>query len=1027
MGRSTSRSRVNGRSATKDAEGEVETLTTALQRLLDKLIEFQPWFTEEDVAAIPFPSEGSTSPTVSPPMSPRSSPSPSCITKEREHGGARRSISLSTTADSGRSALPSNDRELLRHGGEGKSSAVSSTATSSSFPAGPSPPPVMDLDAPLSASLFLTAVNIFDARLVLKSKRSSIDVVKLIHQAYALVWKDTSYLTALGLEQGVSTSAAGMQPVALQSRACPSSQRMASGSGGRGGRRGGASISPPPVTAPSPCLVLLVDACVQALLVYTNASMSLRHYVAYNEGTLRLFCIITCCARCVEEGERALTASATTVTSAMDCDVMVGDRNLQAELLHLEAVWRSCGVEGRVTERLRQAYMIEFLLDAALPPAVCSARYDGLRNIVGERKERVLGDIVSSRQGFAALMRSAPLQGLCGLSSISMFGEARLRARLLDKMTSEGVVERLFGEIATAMAEVLVKEEVGPSLTQKRLRGGASVESAPPRQRTRNNGSPPPCALQASAPQVQNTSHLRKGDAKNGDSSLDSSMTSCKSSAFMCTPAARIGHCVDILMLLTSPNLRLPEENYTTGRVSTSTAIRSTAWATRENIVRDVCFYLLIICFISKDHESYPELSSLQLQAADCIAQLAAYSGSFYSMVVDALDAVLDIQRGTNVERSLLESQDFQLHHNTVPGEMVLGGGGELRRVVSRVYPGEPAGLLPVVINLLQFPIHAQANAASIQKWFVLFSEKLLPDVFEASQLTSGRRSTSTWGRRRKQNFQTSGQLSTTASSAQSCTEPPPVLARDLYRGEMNAVAPYFRFTRQVVEETGWRDGVSSLFAKVVLLAYHVIVTQGQRCNLIFGQASACYDIVAPLLLHTHGAPSSGRASSQGSAYRRSSVLMHCGLGERGAVRERDEFGALIDSSPPAKTVSQYSSPPSTPDSVVAKEPPSGGSSGVLSPFISSPSYSPVFYRTYLPEAVENQQECDGDLSQCDAFSENDSEADELFVHRETVTEEGMPSPDAVTCSWRDRLSFRLLFSPFSNLGGSPERAREAK
>ncbi|KAG5470304.1 hypothetical protein LSCM4_02999 [Leishmania orientalis] len=1076
--RTVSRSRA--RSQISISAAEEDDLRVGLQRFLDKLRHHQPLFTEDDVTAIPFPPEGSSSSCVGggSPHSPTPTslrPSPSRVDNEE--------ATMYATIKSGGSS------QSATKGRKTPTASPTTTGSTTLYSAS-----VIDLDVPLSAPLFLTAVNIFEAKLLSKSKRVSTDALKLVRQAYALVWKDPGYLATLtsgdsslaGTSSlGSSTSTAGYSRKAsaplANSHKKPNLTCEALFS----------AFAPAPTQQPDRRLVLQLDECIRTLLVYANASVNLCQSVSTDSRTLLLLAFVACAARRLEEGDDDVPCGGGPGSAA---DIIVGNRNLHAEMEKLESLWRSCGIEGRVADYLRECYLIEFLLDAALPPAVCSARYDGLQMAVYEKKQRIIADVVASRAGFSHMMRVAPLRGLCGLANMSAFGNSKLRARLLDRMASEGVVERLAAEMAGAIEAILAPNTTtatpGHSPT-KRPRQSAARGESPPHQRFRA-GAPKSASSQGSLEHVSPDSKARRASTISRASTALERLLESEP-----TPVERIGQCVDILMLLTCPDLRPPDSGEESpSRSSTSSAsavVRSTTWASRDAALHEISLYLLSICFLSKTHERYGELSSLQLYAADCMLQWAAYSGAFYAMVVHAMDVLVDmmesmgacapsIDRKTSHARSLSPQKGDR--KAAAEGDRRDGERG--RRVLEQLMPGDEAGLLPLLINLLQYTIHAQANAKSIKRWFSFLADRLLPEAFEAPQLTNGRPSSAAWGRQQKQEQQRRSQADSRASRmpvAVGNRSPgvaadafdAPVLARDLTRSEVLAAAPYFCFARRAVEETSWRDGTQTFFAKVVLLAFHVIVTQGHRCNLLFGQACACYDVVAPVLLlrlslsgssttpGSRSPRSSWRSSpsSTSTTYRRSILLMHQREEERalmqaqvlsngeanedGSVAESEQRGAneedeekevFIGSS--GRRCSPFTGRRQRASPMKAKAVPAEWHAQTirageddLSPFISSPSRSLVFYEACSPNGTERSSgsplDCRGARQRrspssgrrCSAGDRSLRAAlDEAASAAPTASATVAESLEPVNHSWSGRLSLRSLLS---SIGGHSE------
>ncbi|CAM43130.1 conserved hypothetical protein [Leishmania braziliensis MHOM/BR/75/M2904] len=1071
------------RSPIRISAAEEEDLRVGLQRFLDKLRQHQPLFLEDDVTAIPFPPEGSSSSCVgggSPHLSISTSPrhSPSRVGKE--------DAAMDDTLKSGDSSLSASKSR--------KMPTASPTITGSPTFASAS---VVDLDVPLSVPLFLTAVNIFEAKLLSKSKRVSTDALKLVRQAYALVWRDPGYLSTLmngdPYLAGASSTGSSMPPAGGSRRPSLASVTSSPKKPRVTCKALFSSSAPAPTQRPDRRLALQLDECIRTLLVYANASVNFCQSVSTNLRTLLLLTFVTCAARRLEEEDDVPYGDG----PGSAADIVVGNRNLRAEMEKLESLWCSCGIEGHVADYLRECYLVEFLLDAALPPAVCSARYDGLQMAVCEKKERIISDVVASRAGFAHMMRVAPLRGLCGLANMSAFGNSKLRARLLDKMASEGIVERLAAEMAAAMEAILVPDTTTTTPARspaKRPRQSAMRNASPPHQRSRA-GTSRSVSRQGSVDSVSPAGKERRASTTARTSGTFERLLDSEP-----TPVELIGQCVDMLMLLTCPDLRPPdggdESPSRSSASSASAVVRSTTWASCEAALNEISLYLLAICFLSKTHARYAELSSLQLYAADCMLQWAAYSGAFYGMVVHAMDVLMDMMesmsgpplasgRGMSVSSRRAWSShctSSQEDGRKDAAKCDRRDGERGRRVLQQLLPGDEAGLLPLLIDLLQYTIHAQANANSIRRWFGFLADRLLPEVFEPPQLTNGRRGSAVWRRRQcsqedRPVSSLPGTLGTGLPAVADGGFDAPVLARDLTRSEVVAAAPYFCFARRTVEETSWRDGTQPLFAKVVALAFHVIVTQGHRCNLLFGQACACYDAVASALLQRSpqsgssaspgsGSPRDSRRSSQSNTsatYRRSVLLMHQREEERVLMQtqlhsneESQDSGVTGSEERETKVADEEKEvfigstsrrrSPSTrrcqrgsliKTKAISAERHSLATAFVandegLSPFISSPSRSLVFYEACSPSGTEassstpldsggsrrRRRSSSGRRWGADDGKSLRAALDEAASAVPTASATTAESPETVTHSWTGRMSLRSLLS---SIGGHSE------
>ncbi|KEG14570.1 hypothetical protein DQ04_00401100 [Trypanosoma grayi] len=821
-------------------DGDDGYLLTALRELYFKLLGAQPEFTEEDVVIMPYPSPGS-SPTHSPGSSPRD------WEAERDHDEPA-SLARGESNPRQHNALSSS---------RGEESLYSQTVA-------------VDLDEPMTSRQFLTTVNKFEAKSVLRNRRTAGDALKLLNHGYALTWRDTGHFSNTTV-RGYRGSSRPMAPNTRDFRWRSNTATTATL------RRClfTPSLFSIPSHKPAEKLVALMSKCVEALLVYANESPSLRTLVTSNVMLLRLLCFI-----CVEA--RRLEAS-------LQRDAW---RDIDAELNELASHWRAFPATLPFIGTLQECYLMEYLLDVALPPAVCSMRYDGIAMTLYQKKERLMMDMVSSRSGFGNMTKGLPLRGLAALVSMSTFTEPRLRARALDRMTGEGLVLTLREEMCGA--------------TKETVRALTSVKSG--RQNPSKKG-PSPSSLRLTPRGVGGvfaSSQLRPKRARSEGGLLDVQES----------PWRRLGYCLDILQWLTAPNLA--HEIPSTSATTTKGVVRATAWASQTDDVRGICACLLRLSSIKVHNSPSPYPHPFQEQALECVRQIASYSAVLYGIVVEALDDVFD------------ECSEGRAHGQD----------------------DYTALLLPLLVELLQLKQHAEANEECIRRWFTWLAECLVPQVFDVPVLTCNRENgNTTWPRKGR------GKLSSIRCEA-------PVLARDLRRDEIISLSPYFNFASRLINETSWRCGAESFLAKIALLAYNVVLSQARRPNLIFGQASACYDVVAPLLQTPHGVlpgeVTAGPLESFRTPARRGSKTLHKSL-------ETPSSGKKW-----GRSHSQ------------------GSADGGEEVFIPSPSQSPLFLEAYSPSTPD---------------AERRRESDDL------PSVEASPSCGVTVSSWRRRLSLSAFLA----------------
>ena len=113
-------------------------------------------------------------------------------------------------------------------------------------------------------------------------------------------------------------------------------------------------------------------------------------------------------------------------------------RRRTEEISILEAYLADNNVPAVLAEELCQCYALEMLVDAGMPPAVCSSRYEGVATILWERRGRLVGTIIASKSVLTLLLKAMSVQQLAFLMRLGLCVEPRGRARFYDRLVSEG-------------------------------------------------------------------------------------------------------------------------------------------------------------------------------------------------------------------------------------------------------------------------------------------------------------------------------------------------------------------------------------------------------------------------------------------------------------------------------------------------------------------------------------------------------------------------------------------------------------
>ncbi|CCW60335.1 unnamed protein product [Phytomonas sp. EM1] len=777
-------------------------LEVALQRLCAKLKASQPVFTEEDVALIPFLSDNSSFPTR--PLSNSDGVASMCEVEDLTFG----QIDLGKNGE-----MYGLQFDVIKEPAEKCLSSSSHLGSTNSCSIDTASSDTINLDNPLSVGLFLTAVNVFEPKLITKNKKVALDAVKLVKQGYALTYRDPHFVfpseSKIKTRSTVSDSIAVML---VKERMNPKRRPIA-----RPSCVVNTLSSPQPSYKPDPALILYLDQSIRALLVYCNDSTPLAQFISSNQSILRLFGFVCSMARRAEEG-------------AVDgAERSLGTRDVNVELEELRSLWNSCGLVGRVVNYLQECYLIEFLLDDALPPAVCSSRYEGLINALNDKKHKITVDMLMSRHEFSNMIRMTPLKGLVGIVKMSAFTAVKQQARLLDRITAEGLMERLLEELKDVCQDLFSPLgsvcDIDCSSLCSPTASSRTPSNTPVHSQIERNGS-------SSRRKISTSLSVSGSQTQNG--------LGLSGRALEC-----LGYCADIILLVTSPNLQPAlevDEMAKSSRTAPAAVVRSTLWASQESTLREMLALLLRIACCTFQKNQQHSFVHLKLHITDCVLQIAAYSGCLYSMVVDVINALFE---DFQYREKLCGSRCSPSHPTLTVGSTRSSEPTTIHAFNDLKYLEIFIPLLPFLVGLLAQTNHAQVHAVSIRRWFWYLSENLIPDAFEAPSLINGRKSTATWGRLLMKRLKpaTKGLM-----EENMCPWRVSMLARDLKRREVISLLPYFTFACRVIRETVWRDGSKAFFEKIASLSYHVVMTNAWQRSLCFGQAFCCYDLVSIIL-----------------------------------------------------------------------------------------------------------------------------------------------------------------------------------
>lgn len=187
------------------------------------------------------------------------------------------------------------------------------------------------------------------------------------------------------------------------------------------------AVALPPLAASARCLRLL-DGVVQSLLVYANESEPLRSVLQGDSSIVLMLCHICLEARLLEHNvqERISSGSDTVRLRSVD------------EVRELADWLAAQQIGSMISQLLVEVYTLELLLDAALPPSVCTSRYDGVLAVLWERKAQLTSEMLSSRSFTSNFIKKAQVWQMQRLAVMALYAPLRTRSKLFEKFATDG-------------------------------------------------------------------------------------------------------------------------------------------------------------------------------------------------------------------------------------------------------------------------------------------------------------------------------------------------------------------------------------------------------------------------------------------------------------------------------------------------------------------------------------------------------------------------------------------------------------
>lgn len=179
------------------------------------------------------------------------------------------------------------------------------------------------------------------------------------------------------------------------------------------------------------CLFVMYE-IVQSFVVYANMAIHVRSAIASLEHA------------------RHLISLCDAARLAMGSQVPQTQQRSGDEIWRLRQCLHNCGLSANTQDTLLAAYTLEYLADAALPPAICSGRYDGLATVVDEKRSAVAVDLILNRNFLGGLVKNQDIARLHSVYSFAASATPKYRTKLLERLVAEGLLPSLADALSTS-------------------------------------------------------------------------------------------------------------------------------------------------------------------------------------------------------------------------------------------------------------------------------------------------------------------------------------------------------------------------------------------------------------------------------------------------------------------------------------------------------------------------------------------------------------------------------------------------
>lgn len=733
----------------------------------------------------------------------------------------------------------------------------------------------------------MEVAELLDVAQLGRSRRCLMDLLKLLQRVIAFTLSTSGASHAASVRPGAAASASsGLSPHTSTRHSGEIVTVISPPRKGSASLQHSGSDAPHPTTsAPSFTLsplrrrcVALLDEVIQSVLVHANESEPLRSAVRYDRELVAGMCAVCLLARQLElrttaSSEKAdfhspsiSTGKASRNSGSDNGRRLRAARPVEplrdvAEIRDLQDWLQKQHVGAALSKSIADVFALEMLLDSALPPAVCSSRFDGMTALIWECKASLIGEVLSARGFLNAWMKKATPFHMLRMAIMGLYAPTRSRAKLYDKMVSEGLLNSLEERIQTAVSsckewqpsteEPCHQVELNmihdcldvllcitaPATSVDDAAAAAQAASSPPQSRDneRDVNEEGGTLLALDAPQPRGSS---KGATTLGANRGVSWSTHIGSLRRIAKDLASI---TNIAAVVPCNYRRAPTSALPSRQSSSHSSLKSLDEEksmdsfSRTNLSRQNSIHKHMATSatshnVEHSQQRAPSLTrpmwfttTLADKICECLFQIARGSPYLlHMMIADVLDPLFD---------------SMSCH--------------------------AAAMLLPLVLNVVD-AIHKSGATSTtsaedssridmIADWFsTALSVDFVPWLFEhrRQQWTLGRIISSLGS-------SLTSSSSSSSSKAVACSDQLPVvghvgITRHLRRDEEPIVVRFLEFGKRLVRDTAWREGTTGFLQKVLVIAKSIWTQQAQRPihrrTMIAGLAVECIHIISPLV-----------------------------------------------------------------------------------------------------------------------------------------------------------------------------------